>query len=505
MSPLKTCFYVALAALSVLFVSCTGKAGVDISTCIPPGTDEICGDGIDQDCSGSDLECPLPGECDADNDGFDSNSLECAGNDCNDLNFNINPDISETCGNGIDEDCSGSDLACSSCTIDFAVPSTGCSCDGTDRYSGYCCSTGWQATSCSSIPSDIIAITASGMGDDSLLGIPRRKMVQKNNQIWIFTAGGGSDAHYSSDGGLSWAGIQFFSVGDHDSFDIDASGNIHTGQRQSDGISTYKRVNSPGTQLADYNAANDETFTHFSVGETTASAVLAHNSNVFMFTRASFVTTIYYDASTDIGLTWSSGGVLASSLSTGNRVGGTVIDDTPYAIIWEQMSSGADRITFYGWTGSSFLLDSSLTLTLEVINPLTRVFSITQTDDGNVHVAYWNNGSGNRIRHTYKKRTDASWVTPVTVDDCNSDGLVSITAHGNNIYAAYLRPSGGYNAATYKKFDGTTKTWGERVILDALGDCRYPAFPKKVIAAANYVPLAWTRGTGLYYFRILSD
>lgn len=37
------------------FVS--GNDCVDNNSTIYPGTDEICGDNIDQDCSGSDLEC----------------------------------------------------------------------------------------------------------------------------------------------------------------------------------------------------------------------------------------------------------------------------------------------------------------------------------------------------------------------------------------------------------------------------------------------------------------
>ena len=106
-----------VAFLTFMHLSCTGtvstgNTNTNNDLCTPPGTTEICGDGIDQDCSGSDLECPLPDDCDADNDGFDSNSTECGGTDCNDLNFNINPSAQEICGNGIDEDCSGSDLAC---------------------------------------------------------------------------------------------------------------------------------------------------------------------------------------------------------------------------------------------------------------------------------------------------------------------------------------------------------------------------------------------------------
>ena len=58
----KTLRYSTLWLSLIALLSCTGRAGVDISTCIPPGTDEICGDGIDQDCNGSDLECPSTGE-----------------------------------------------------------------------------------------------------------------------------------------------------------------------------------------------------------------------------------------------------------------------------------------------------------------------------------------------------------------------------------------------------------------------------------------------------------
>jgi hypothetical protein len=112
---------------------------------------EICGNGIDEDCNGSDLICAVAGctdvsacnynaaanisdgSCnypsawylDADADGFYvSKKLSCSSpgenynsvgglnGDCNDANAAVNSGAAEICGNGIDEDCNGSDLIC---------------------------------------------------------------------------------------------------------------------------------------------------------------------------------------------------------------------------------------------------------------------------------------------------------------------------------------------------------------------------------------------------------
>ena len=77
----------------------------DNDASISPGATEICGDGVDQDCSGSDLICPE--NIDDDNDGFTENQ-----GDCNDSNFEIHPEATEICGDNIDQDCDGSDLTC---------------------------------------------------------------------------------------------------------------------------------------------------------------------------------------------------------------------------------------------------------------------------------------------------------------------------------------------------------------------------------------------------------
>lgn len=142
----------------------------DRDASVHPGATETCGDGIDQDCSGGDIPC-IPYDDDGDGtpdaqdcapndptvypgaveicndqdddcdgqideglgliafDDFDHDgagqpgtgeSVGCRPNanlvynneDCDDRNASVHPGVAEVCGDGLDNDCSGGDLAC---------------------------------------------------------------------------------------------------------------------------------------------------------------------------------------------------------------------------------------------------------------------------------------------------------------------------------------------------------------------------------------------------------
>jgi hypothetical protein len=116
---------------------------------IHPGATEVCGDGIDQDCNGADLVCATTLYYkDADKDGYSdgttqdaavqpagyygSSALESISGDCNDNDAGIHPGATEVCGDGIDQDCNGSDLACATTLYYKDADKDGYS-DGTTR------------------------------------------------------------------------------------------------------------------------------------------------------------------------------------------------------------------------------------------------------------------------------------------------------------------------------------------------------------------------------------
>lgn len=69
----------------------------DADPMVNPGQDEICGDGIDNNCDGEDDDCII----DVDLDGY------AAADDCDDHNALANPGMPEDCTSGFDDNCDG--------------------------------------------------------------------------------------------------------------------------------------------------------------------------------------------------------------------------------------------------------------------------------------------------------------------------------------------------------------------------------------------------------------
>lgn len=79
--------------------TCGGTDCNDANPAVHPGATETCGDGIDQNCDGADLACP---EVDKDADGFTVTQ-----GDCNDNNSSIYPGATEVPCDGVDQNCNG--------------------------------------------------------------------------------------------------------------------------------------------------------------------------------------------------------------------------------------------------------------------------------------------------------------------------------------------------------------------------------------------------------------
>ncbi|MGV1100658.1 RHS repeat-associated core domain-containing protein [Thiovibrio sp. JS02] len=102
----------------------------DNDPAVNPAAQEICGDGLDNDCNNvtdcADAPCATQPQClaactDNDGDGFSPDGEKCGPVDCNDSEQLAHPGLAEICGDGINNDCDATtpDDCCDTKIIDF--------------------------------------------------------------------------------------------------------------------------------------------------------------------------------------------------------------------------------------------------------------------------------------------------------------------------------------------------------------------------------------------------
>ncbi len=107
----------------------------DANPAVNPDATEICDNGIDDDCDGwADVDDPDCATCtDMDEDGYAIEGGACGLADCDDNNPNVHPDAFEVCDNGIDDNCNGfidtADPRCGASNLNIIVVGW----DGTQR------------------------------------------------------------------------------------------------------------------------------------------------------------------------------------------------------------------------------------------------------------------------------------------------------------------------------------------------------------------------------------
>ncbi len=144
-----------------------------------PGAEEVCGDGIDQDCDMGCTGVDVPCACEDDLDGDGHLSMACGGDDCCDVGTDgslgcsdpnapgIHPGSVEICNDGIDQDCDGVDPPCA-CADDLDGDGhVSIECGGDD-----CCDTGSDTSfgcndmTAPDINPDQMEICSNGVDDD---------------------------------------------------------------------------------------------------------------------------------------------------------------------------------------------------------------------------------------------------------------------------------------------------------------------------------------------------
>jgi len=164
--------------------SACGSFNLCVATCPTPPV-EICGNGIDEDCNGSDLICSVIDTCvDSDHDGYTTSGQGTSCSvvvDCDDSNSSIHSGAEEICGDGIDNNCDNQEFICPVITNDNTSDNNGNNTGNTNN-------TGSNSSGNSSVNSS---------QDQTPPGLPNHINIGQNNDGMIISWNNPTDSDFS--------------------------------------------------------------------------------------------------------------------------------------------------------------------------------------------------------------------------------------------------------------------------------------------------------------------
>ncbi|MBN1420383.1 MAG: hypothetical protein JXP34_16515 [Planctomycetes bacterium] len=341
------------------------------------------------------------------------------------------------------------------------------------------------------------------------MGIPRWKMAcsaNDPNTMWLVFAKRADNLIKSSDGGATWgttapAALTISSYLDFHvamwADDVDRLHLCYPAYSESLGYHVaYRQVSPPGETSSDL---SEPVVLRANTPSRPSAAIAASGSDVFVFTRAgvSASENIRYFLSRDGGGTWPVSGQV-DSLNRNVRIGATVWEQAPIAVVWIQEASGATEYRYYRWDGSAFVRPADSTIALDNDN---RFFSFNVVQGRTFHLVF--SDAQGLLTHRWKDWSGGTgtWQQSVVADlggttyyyvECYPHLIV----HGADLYVMWSQRLTADTVRTiyWSKWDGAAWSPGTR-LTSSSNNCKQCNAPRVVDAGASALPVVWTEGT----------
>jgi hypothetical protein len=351
-------------------------------------------------------------------------------------------------------------------------------------------------------PTTPVLVTTSGV-DGATLGIPRWKgyMSPTNpDKFWLsFANSGGSsnDLCFTTNAGATWSGNTITIEGYMD-FHLSLFGRNNDLFFTFPGVK-FRRFIAPAESISD---AGPLVTLNGTSAQHRSNIMVQDNGRIWVFTRQGSAASenVRYQYSDNGGSSWTTGTAYATGAAN-VRIGSMpYVDGNPALVVLHL--EDARGYEYYLWNGSSFQAMPDHSIWAAYVG-YDRSFTHNQINDTIMHLVF---GDGANLRHVWKNYANGtgSWNTSIITTESNNssiDWYPISTVRGNELYVFYCRKSSGDEASMrvyYRKWSQVSQTWGAEFQVSTQNRSRDPNTCFHVPAAADYIPVFWSAGTGPY-------